>query len=312
MCGKIINHSCLVLLFVTFFLSSTTLSQDSLSISVFEDSANVQTEDSLEVSSAADDTSSVQDSSDLDTAEIQTKQDSTGENAKDSLAAADSTTETSLDSVSAADSTYESLGMADSAAEDSLPALHTAEPPLTVQKTSSESVQREKTVTSNPTLDSFLDWVYDHIPHLVFILLCVVLILYTLFYFIRKKDSRRFLTTTRLSVFDKMVQRTCRYIESNFSDPQLTVESICRDLVTGEAYLEALFEKELGISIDEFIIQVRVNHLRMLMKEDPEITSDQITDLCGFKNMDDAEQAFRSITGVPLEQLKRSLREQSA
>ncbi|MDR0307911.1 MAG: AraC family transcriptional regulator [Chitinispirillales bacterium] len=152
-----------------------------------------------------------------------------------------------------------------------------------------------------------LRWFFTNIFYLIFLCVSLALIIATVFFFSKKKDGRRFLTTTRLSVLDKMVQRGCRYIESNYMDPQLTVETVCRELVTGEAYMDALFVKEIGINVQDFIIQVRVNSVKNVLAENPALDLNNIYVQCGFKNNTEARTHFTRLCGVGIEEYRKSL-----
>lgn len=141
--------------------------------------------------------------------------------------------------------------------------------------------------------------------HLIFLAACAALIAATLYFFLTRRsrdDSRRFLTTTRLSVLDKLVQRGCRHIESNYSDPALTPETVCNSLVTGKAYLDALFMNELGINVQDFIVQVRVNAIKnrvsaplAAQQQSPDIN--EICAECGFADRAEAERCFAAVCG---------------
>ena len=138
--------------------------------------------------------------------------------------------------------------------------------------------------------------------HVVFLAASAALIAATLYFFLtrRRNDSRRFLTTTRLAVLDKLVQRGCRHIESNYPDPALTPETVCNSLVTGKAYLDALFMNELGINVQDFIIQVRVNAIKNLLAAPQAQPSPDINEICaecGFADRDEAERCFSAICG---------------
>ena len=125
----------------------------------------------------------------------------------------------------------------------------------------------------------------------------------TVVFFVRKRETRRFLTTTRLSVLDKMVQKGCRCIESNYTDPNLTISAVCKELITGKAYLDALFVKELGISVEDFIAQVRVNSLKIALAEGSSLPQDieNACARCGFANRADAERHFARLVKMGIE-----------
>jgi AraC-like DNA-binding protein len=142
--------------------------------------------------------------------------------------------------------------------------------------------------------------------HIIFFAVSAAVIAATLYFFMtRRNDSRRFLTTTRLSVLDKLVQRACRYIEVNYPDPALTPEAVCNTLVTGKAYLDALFMNELGINVKDFITQVRVNAIKHRLSTPSSQTSQQqqtpdidaICADCGFADRSEAERCFSAVSG---------------
>jgi AraC-like DNA-binding protein len=140
--------------------------------------------------------------------------------------------------------------------------------------------------------------------HIIFFAVSAAVIAATLYFFMtRRNDSRRFLTTTRLSVLDKLVQRACRYIEVNYPDPALTPEAVCNTLVTGKAYLDALFMNELGINVKDFIVQVRVNAIKHHLSTPSSQTQQQTPDIdaicadCGFADRSEAERCFSVVSG---------------
>ncbi len=127
---------------------------------------------------------------------------------------------------------------------------------------------------------------------------------------VRKKiGAKRFLTTTRLSVMDKEVQRTCRYIEKNFMDPNLSVKGVCKALVTGEAFVESLMERDLGIGVGSFIAHVRINRARMILDKDPSTSKESVARETGFADVESFCESFQKIAGASFDaysQLGRS------
>ncbi|HLV32487.1 MAG TPA: AraC family transcriptional regulator [Chitinispirillaceae bacterium] len=143
---------------------------------------------------------------------------------------------------------------------------------------------------------------------LIVLLVSVTVILATIIFYFQKQDRVRFMTTTRLSVMDKEVQRACRLIERKFTDSSLTPEMVCDELVTGEAFLQALFKKELGMSIEEFTNQVRINRARILLNKNWEADADELVYETGFKDTEEFLITFNKITGVSYESFKNSIR----
>jgi AraC-like DNA-binding protein len=129
----------------------------------------------------------------------------------------------------------------------------------------------------------------------------IVVIIAAIRFVKKQKAAPRFLTTTRLSVMDKEVQRACRYIEKNFTDPGLSLKKICLDLVTGEAFLEALMQRDLGVSVNDFVMHVRINKAKQILAHDPPAAGDAIAQETGFASGAEFLAVFKKLTGVAFE-----------
>jgi AraC-like DNA-binding protein/molybdopterin-binding protein len=151
-------------------------------------------------------------------------------------------------------------------------------------------------------------WIAANIFYIIFFGISILLIAATFYYFVTRKDARRFLTTTRLSVLDKMVQKACRYIESNYADQNLSVDAVARELITGAAYLDALFVKEIGIGVHDFIAQVRVNAIKNILAENPDTNIEDACSRSGFKDKSEAERYFKSLCKVEIWEYVKSLK----
>jgi AraC-like DNA-binding protein len=136
----------------------------------------------------------------------------------------------------------------------------------------------------------------------VIVFLASIVVIIAAIRFVKKqKAAPRFLTTTRLSVMDKEVQRACRYIEKNFADPDLSLKKICLDLVTGEAFLEALMQRDLGVTVNDFIMHVRINKAKQILAHDPLAAGDAIAQETGFVSGAEFLSVFKTLTGVAFE-----------
>ncbi|KMQ50959.1 hypothetical protein CHISP_2101 [Chitinispirillum alkaliphilum] len=153
--------------------------------------------------------------------------------------------------------------------------------------------------------------VRSYLLHFIILCLSVAVIVVTWIHFSNRMEKRRFLTTTRLSILHRQVQRACRYVEKNYGDKELSGEKICEELVTGEAFLEALFHKDLGIGVADFINQVRVNNTKILLSAEPEISEEKICEKCGFADRAELERAFRKITGVSVKDYMKNMQSQN-
>jgi AraC-like DNA-binding protein len=130
------------------------------------------------------------------------------------------------------------------------------------------------------------------------LLLSIIIIGLFLRYALKKANQPTFVTTTRLSIMDKEVQTACRYIEKNYKNPELSLETLCEALITGKAFLDALFRQELGLGVEEFIDHVRINRARMLIEKDASLDTDTAARETGFNDPGTFSDAFISIVGM--------------
>jgi AraC-like DNA-binding protein len=114
----------------------------------------------------------------------------------------------------------------------------------------------------------------------------------------RRMGGQRFLTTTRLSVMDKEVQRACRYIELHFAESDCNPKVVCEALTTGERFLEVLMERNLGIGVGEFITHVRINGARRMLEKDPAVPKETLARASGFTDIHLFEEAFLKAAGL--------------
>jgi AraC-like DNA-binding protein len=120
-----------------------------------------------------------------------------------------------------------------------------------------------------------------------------------------KKADKRFMTTTRLSLMDSEVRRACVHIEKHFADPALTPGIVCAAVVTGESFLEALFQKELGMNIASYIAQTRIHHTKQRIKENPAAGAQDMAAQAGFADVAMFKTTFERLTGFTFEDFPR-------
>jgi two-component system, response regulator YesN len=101
----------------------------------------------------------------------------------------------------------------------------------------------------------------------------------------------------RLSLMDSEVQRACLHIEKKFNDPLLSPQSVCAAIITGEPFLETLFEKELGMSISAYINHVRIHRAKLLLTATPETGSQEMAAQVGFSESSEFETQFKLVEG---------------
>jgi two-component system response regulator YesN len=141
---------------------------------------------------------------------------------------------------------------------------------------------------------------------MLFASLSLVLIFIIINIVLKRIDNKKFLSNNRLSVMDKELKIACNYMEKNFRDPELSVKSICKALVTGPAFLEILFNNELGMGIDDFLTQVRMNRALEIIKKEKNLTIDDLILRIGFTDNNEFFNSFEKITGISFSEFQRS------
>ena len=145
---------------------------------------------------------------------------------------------------------------------------------------------------------TFISRLGVHRNKILFLIGSLIIVFVSITYYQQRKEQGRFMTTTRLSIMDKEVQRACKFIEEHYHEPELNLEVICSELVTGGAFLEALFMKELGLTIDEFITQVRVNRAKIELRKKPNTEADILAEATGFSSEETFRECFKAISGT--------------
>ena len=91
------------------------------------------------------------------------------------------------------------------------------------------------------------------------------------------------------------VRRAILYIDSDLSR-ELSLSSVAEHLNLSAAYLSAIFKKELGKTITDFINERRISHAKLLLKT----TALQIQTVaahCGFLDVHYFSRVFKKIVG---------------
>ncbi len=156
-------------------------------------------------------------------------------------------------------------------------------------------------------LGKYLQILKQYVVHFFVLAVSFCIILFTLIFYRKKMENKCFLTSTRLSLMDREVRIACKYMEKHFNDPDLTAEKLCNVLITGQAFLETLFENELGMSISDFLVQVRINRAKIFLMEDKNIPLEDLSCRVGFFDKKQLINNFKNSTGITIEEYLASL-----
>ena len=102
-----------------------------------------------------------------------------------------------------------------------------------------------------------------------------------------------------------------QYILENI-DKKIQVEDICEKFFISKSTLYRLFRTEFETTVNEYILQKRLQHAKTLLKEKQELDISQISDACGFTDYNYFIRLFKKTFGVTPLQFRKKTDELSA
>ena len=95
-----------------------------------------------------------------------------------------------------------------------------------------------------------------------------------------------------------------KYIDENFSDPDLSMEKLSREFSYNKKYLSSAFKKLFRVSVSDYLCTVRINHACVLIDRNYKSISD-IAFLCGYADPTHFSKVFKKkMTVSPREYIK--------
>lgn len=99
---------------------------------------------------------------------------------------------------------------------------------------------------------------------------------------------------------NKYVTEIKRYIHSNYPEP-IKISEIANKLSINRSHLYRIFKSETGIGVEDYIINIRMNHAKVLLK-DTSLSVSAVAALVGYKNYTTFFKRFKLATGItPIE-----------
>jgi len=90
------------------------------------------------------------------------------------------------------------------------------------------------------------------------------------------------------------IQKIKCYIEGNFSQ-NISLKSIAAQFYINPVYLGQLFKKTYGVYFNEFLLQLRVNEAKKLLRQSCSMRIYEIAEKVGFSNSDYFVTQFEKI-----------------
>lgn len=94
----------------------------------------------------------------------------------------------------------------------------------------------------------------------------------------------------------RIVKQMIHYMSSQYAHP-VSIEQMCASLGYNRAYLSRIFKKETGISPVTYLLKLRIDKARHLLRERPELSIEQIASSVGLTDALYFSRQFRRFHG---------------
>lgn len=141
-----------------------------------------------------------------------------------------------------------------------------------------------ETLSSYKTIESFLEYLTTKIEK------------------IRKDDIDNHESRT-----ERMLKGTLDYITKNYSNPSLSLETVCDEMKISISHLSMLLKKRKGITFNKFLIKTRLDKaIELLKTTDMKIVD--ISQICGYNEVYYFSHSFKKYTGLPPGEYRKNAR----
>ena len=121
-------------------------------------------------------------------------------------------------------------------------------------------------------------------------------------YLILAEAQNELSSQSRLTGTESQVQRTVKqmimYMSTQFAHP-VSIEQMCDSLGYNRAYLSRIFKKETGFSPVTYLLKIRIDKSRQLLRERPELSIEQIASSVGLTDALYFSRQFKRFCGMP-------------
>jgi two-component system response regulator YesN len=94
----------------------------------------------------------------------------------------------------------------------------------------------------------------------------------------------------------KIAQAAKEYIEQSYADPELQLEQIAKQVFINSSYLRAVFKKEIGMTVTDYVTHVRMHKAKELLGKG-NIRFADLAELIGFSDPSYFSKSFKKFFG---------------
>ena len=114
--------------------------------------------------------------------------------------------------------------------------------------------------------------------------------------------TRKVAQALELKPYSQVVNDTVSYIHRNIYN-KIRTEDIARSLVVSRGFLSKTFHKETGMTLNDFIIKMKVDEASHLL-ENPSLTISAISEMLAFSSQSYFTRVFKELTGKTPKQFR--------
>lgn len=95
------------------------------------------------------------------------------------------------------------------------------------------------------------------------------------------------------------------YMEKNFHE-KITLKQLSQISNISESYFSRLFSKVYGVSITEYLEEIRIRHAKKLLVS-PELTINTVSQMCGYDDTSYFIKRFKNATGITPNEYRKTI-----
>ncbi len=115
----------------------------------------------------------------------------------------------------------------------------------------------------------------------------------------------RYLRASMPAIRNEKLQGVIRFVEEHFSEP-IQLEQLAELAGLRKEYLCTLFKRQMGQTIFEFILSLRIARARVYLVQHPSLTVKAISQMCGFDSPSYFGRVFRQFENMTPQQYRQT------
>lgn len=101
-----------------------------------------------------------------------------------------------------------------------------------------------------------------------------------------------------ISPHKQKIDRVNKYVIQNYNHPDLSLSTIACELHLNKNYLCDIFKSETGFTINQFIINTRINYAKEFIRNNDDFSLQEISEKVGYSDYNYFSRVFKKITGM--------------